>query len=96
MDHRRSDRLFGVTALGMFGGEELIPALQQVAESDPAVSRTRHTSWIRQDAVKAIADIRKRSSVGPLAACDRSVLGNGGQTGETGDSPIIATAVQCS
>jgi len=51
-----------VRELGAFGREDMIPALQQVAESDSAVSRTRGTFWIRQDAVKAIAEIRKRSA----------------------------------
>lgn len=46
----------------------MIPALQRVAETDPDVTRTRHTFWIRQDALKAIASIQKRSSAGRVAA----------------------------
>ncbi len=49
-----------VENLAKVGTEEMIPALRQVAESDPAVDRVNHY-WIRNRAVKAIATIEKRS-----------------------------------
>jgi hypothetical protein len=55
-------RSSAVHALGVFGGEDMIPELQQIAESDPAFSKTYQTFWIRQYALKAIADIRKRTA----------------------------------
>lgn len=59
----RSDavRIEAVEALGRFGDSEMVPALQRVAESDPAISHTSHTFWIREAARKAIGDIGKRA-----------------------------------
>lgn len=50
-----------VDALGDFGTEDMIPALRQVAESDPALNKTKQTYWIREDAATAITEIRKRT-----------------------------------
>jgi len=46
-------------ALGWFGGEDMVPALEQVAKSDPAVDK-RGRLWIREYASKAITEIRER------------------------------------
>ena len=53
-----------VIAIGDFGDADMIPALQDVARSDPG-SETRtdnNTQWfpIREEATKAIAEIQKR------------------------------------
>jgi hypothetical protein len=50
-----------VEGLGKFGGKEMIPALEEVAKTDRAVSKRDHNPWIRDDAVKAIAQISKRT-----------------------------------
>jgi HEAT repeat protein len=49
-----------VEELAKFGTEEMIPALKQVAESDPAMDNVDHSYWIRKRAAKAIAAIQKR------------------------------------
>ena len=50
-----------VTALGKVAGADMIPALEQVAATDPAIDNVDHSFWIRRLAAVAIADIRKRS-----------------------------------
>ncbi len=60
-DTNEAVRSTTVDALGDFGGQDMIPALRQVEESDPAVSKTRQNFWIREDAAKAIAAIQKES-----------------------------------
>jgi hypothetical protein len=52
-------REFTVDSLRDFGGEDMIPALQEVAESDPAPEVQGIST--RKNALKAIADIQKRS-----------------------------------
>jgi len=50
-----------VKSLEQFGTQEIIPALKQVAESDPAVDKVNHSYWIREYAAKAIAAIQQRA-----------------------------------
>jgi len=52
-------REFTVDSLRDFGGEDMIPALQEVAESDPAPEVQGIST--RKNALKAIAAIQKRS-----------------------------------
>ena len=59
-DNDENVRADTVRALGDFGGTEMIPALEQVAKTDQAVDKLRHNFWIREYAVKAIAEIQKR------------------------------------
>ncbi|MGO9862638.1 MAG: HEAT repeat domain-containing protein [Terriglobales bacterium] len=49
-----------VRALGKFGGEDMIPVLEEVSKTDTSVDKLDHNLWIREYAVKAIAAIRKR------------------------------------
>lgn len=49
-----------VRALGKFGDADMIPALQQVAETDPAPEARGHS--IRKEAAKAIAAIQGRTA----------------------------------
>ena len=54
-----------VIALGNNGGADVIPALQEIARSDPAFEKTGNGGkWflIRDEAVKAIAEIQKREA----------------------------------
>lgn len=53
-------RIDAVRALGRFGGEDMIPALKQVAESDPI--REGQDSLIRKWAAEAIVAIQKRAA----------------------------------
>lgn len=48
-----------VMSLGQFGGEDMIPALKVVAESDPAPEVHGHS--VRKRVVAAIAQIQKRA-----------------------------------
>jgi hypothetical protein len=52
-------RVFTVAALREFGGVDIIPALQRLAETDPA-PEVRGDS-VRKLAIEAIADIQKRA-----------------------------------
>jgi len=52
-------REFTVDSLRGFGGEDMIPALQEVAEKDPAPEVQGFST--RKDALKAIAAIQKRA-----------------------------------
>jgi hypothetical protein len=54
-------RVEAIDSLEKFGTEDMIPALAQVAESDPAVAQTTHTYWLRARATKAIAAIQQRA-----------------------------------
>ena len=56
-EHVRADT---VRALGKFGGADVIPALEDVAKTDNAVDKLDQSLWIREHAVKAIAQIQKR------------------------------------
>jgi hypothetical protein len=58
-DPEDSVRSSSVRALGKFGGEEMIPALKQVSESDPSPEVQGHS--IRKSALDAIAAIQKRA-----------------------------------
>jgi hypothetical protein len=58
-----SVRSFTVRALGEFGEEDMIPALQQVADADPSPEVQGHT--IRKSATDAIASIQKRHKLPP-------------------------------
>jgi hypothetical protein len=53
-----------VIALGAFGETDMIPALQEVANSDPGseIRSEDNTQWfpIREEALKAIDEIEKR------------------------------------
>lgn len=60
-DNDENVRADTVRALGKFGGAEAIPALEEVAKTDQAVDKLRHNLWIREYAVKAIAQIQKRT-----------------------------------
>jgi hypothetical protein len=53
-------REFTVDSLREFGGEDMIPALQEVAEKDPAPEVQGFST--RKDALKAIAAIQKRTN----------------------------------
>lgn len=61
-DKDDSVRSQAVDTLESHGGTDLIPALREVAESDPAVSGATHEFWIRKEAAKAIAAIQQRES----------------------------------
>jgi hypothetical protein len=50
-----------VESLAKYGTEEAVPALKQVAETDPATDRVDHSYWIRKRAARAIAEIQKRA-----------------------------------
>lgn len=50
-----------VRALGKFGGEDMIPALEEVSKTDTSVDELKHNFWIREYAVKAIAAIQARA-----------------------------------
>jgi HEAT repeat protein len=50
-----------VRALGKFGSADALPALEEVAKTDKAVDKLDHGLWIREYAVKAIAQIQKRA-----------------------------------
>jgi HEAT repeat protein len=54
-----------VIALGNYGGTDMIPALQEIVQSDPASEKTDNGGqWfpIRKSATKAIAEIQERTS----------------------------------
>lgn len=53
-------RLETVYALGRYAGTDMIPALEEVAEKDPAPEVQGHS--IRKSAVEAIAEIQKRQA----------------------------------
>jgi hypothetical protein len=53
-------RIGTVHALAEFGGEDMIPALRQIAESDPYVDTDNHSFWIRDYAHQAIDAIEQR------------------------------------
>ncbi len=59
-DPEEADRINTIDALKSFGGEDMIPALRQVAVSDPAPEVNRYS--IRKWAAEAIAEIEKRAS----------------------------------
>lgn len=50
-----------INSLEKFGTEDMIPALKQVAVSDPTMAKTSHNYWLRGRASKAIAAIQKRA-----------------------------------
>lgn len=56
-----SVRIDVVHALAGFGGEDMIAALRQVAESDPYVDKDNHSFWIREYATQAIDAIEQRA-----------------------------------
>jgi hypothetical protein len=58
-DPEEADRINTIEALKSFSGEDMIPALRQVAESDLAPEVNGHS--IRKWAVEAIAAIEKRT-----------------------------------
>jgi HEAT repeat protein len=58
-DQSEAVRINTVKALGKFGGEDMIPALRQVAATDPAPEVHGHS--IRKRAAEAIAEIQKRA-----------------------------------
>jgi hypothetical protein len=49
-----------VVALGKFGGEDMVSALEEVSKTDPSVDEAKHNYWIREYAAKAIAAIHER------------------------------------
>ena len=51
-----------INCLEKFGTDNMIPALRQVAESEPAISKTNHIFWLRGRAAKAISAIQERAS----------------------------------
>jgi hypothetical protein len=59
-DPEEADRINTIEALKSFGGEDMIPALKQMAESDPAAPAAKGDS-IRKWAAAAIAEIEKRA-----------------------------------
>ncbi len=60
-DPSEAVRIDTVEALGSFGGEDMIPALKQIVETDPAAPAANGDS-IRKWAGEAIAAIEKRAS----------------------------------
>ncbi len=54
-------RIGTVHALAQFGGEDMIPALRQVSESDPYVDKENHSFWIREYATQAVDAIEQRA-----------------------------------
>ena len=60
-DPDESVRSETVRALERFGAEDMVPALEEVAASDPAISNTSHDYWLRKDALRAIAAIQQRA-----------------------------------
>jgi HEAT repeat protein len=58
-DPDKGVRIVTVMSLGQFGGEDMIPALKVVAESDPAPEVHGHS--VRKRVVAAIAQIQKRA-----------------------------------
>lgn len=67
-DHVRADT---VSALAKFGGEDMIPALEEVSKTDPSVDKLDHSLWIREYAAKAIAAIQKRATASSVTAPQR-------------------------
>jgi hypothetical protein len=59
-DPEEADRINTIGALKSFGGQDMIPALRQVARSDPAAPAANGDS-IRKWAAEAIAAIEKRA-----------------------------------
>jgi hypothetical protein len=59
-DPEEADRIDTIEALKSFGGEDIIPALKQIAETDPAAPAANGDS-IRKWAAEAIAAIEKRA-----------------------------------
>ncbi len=59
-DPEEADRINTIEALKSFGGEDVIPALKQIAETDPAAPAANGDS-IRKRAAEAIAAIEKRA-----------------------------------
>ncbi len=61
--HDQDESVRGETTKSLedFGTVEMIPALKQVAESDPAVDSVDHSRWIRERAAKAITAIQERA-----------------------------------
>ena len=62
--HDRDVRAGTVVALGNYGGTDMIPALQEIARSDPASAKTDSGDiWfpIRKLAAEAIAEIQQRA-----------------------------------
>jgi hypothetical protein len=57
-DNHESVRSATVAALGRFGEQDMLPALKEVADTDPAPEVQGHS--VREQAVKAIAAIEKR------------------------------------
>lgn len=55
-------RIGVVHALAGFGGEDMISALREVAESDPYVDKDSHSFWIREYATQAIDAIEQRAA----------------------------------
>lgn len=60
-DPQEADRINTVEAPKRFGGEDMIPALKRIAESDPAAPAPNGDS-IRKWAAEAIAEIEKRAA----------------------------------
>ena len=60
-DQDESVRGETIKSLEKFGTVDMIPALKQVAESDPAVDRVDHSRWMREWATKAITAIQARA-----------------------------------
>jgi len=58
-DPEEAVRSHTIGALGKFGGQDMIPALRQVAETDPSPEVQGHS--IRKRAAKAIEAIQKRT-----------------------------------
>jgi hypothetical protein len=59
-DPEEADRINTIEALKSFGGEDIIPALKQIAETDPAAPAANGDS-IRKWAAEAIEAIEKRA-----------------------------------
>lgn len=60
-DPEEAVRSSTIRALGKLGGEDMIPALRQVANTDPAFVVHGYGYWIRKYAAQAIEDIQKRT-----------------------------------
>jgi hypothetical protein len=60
-DPADSVRIDVVNELAKDGDPDMIPALEQVSESDPAVDRENRSFWIRVYATKAIEAIQQRA-----------------------------------
>jgi hypothetical protein len=61
-DSQEGVRIQTINALGRFGNEDIVPALRQVAEADPAPGLQGHS--VKTQAARAIAAIEKRSAQG--------------------------------